>query len=123
VKCCYGTEMLLLEEDVKRIAGLGYDERFFAKGKESFKVLKNSSAGRCVFHDGKQCTIYENRPKGCKLYPVIFDEDLMLPVKDELCPFRDEFGISSKSKKELSNTYSSLVSERLSRITKAEKQV
>ena len=92
--------MLLTEEDVKRIAGLGFKEQFFATGSDGFKVLKNSNQGRCVFHDGKQCTIYENRPAGCKLYPVIFDEDLNLPVKDHLCPFRDEFDISSKVKQE-----------------------
>jgi uncharacterized protein len=78
--------MLLLDEDVKRIAGLGYEEQFFAAGSEGFKVLKNSEAGRCVFHDGTQCTIYENRPKGCKLYPIIFNEDSMSAVKDDLCP-------------------------------------
>ncbi|MGI0079633.1 MAG: YkgJ family cysteine cluster protein [Nitrososphaerales archaeon] len=120
VSCCYGTEMLLLEEDVKRIVGLGYKEQFFAAGSEGFKVLKNSSAGRCVFHDGKQCTIYENRPKGCKLYPVIFDEDSMSAVKDELCPYRDEFRLSPRARRELSDVYPKLLSERLDRIRQAQ---
>ncbi len=112
--------MLLLEEDVKRIAGLGFKEQFFAWGSDGYKVLKNSSAGRCVFHDGKQCTIYENRPEGCKLYPVVYDEGLMLPLKDELCPYRDEFAMPWKTKVELRNTFQKLVSERLSRIEKTE---
>jgi len=112
--------MLLLEEDVKRIAGLGFKEQFFASGSDGFKVLRNSSAGRCVFHDGKQCTIYKNRPEGCKLYPVVFDEDLMLPLKDELCPYSDEFGMTWKTQVELRETYQKLVNERRSRIEKIE---
>jgi len=108
--------MLLLDEDVRRIVGLGFKEQFFASGSDGYRVLKNSSAGRCVFHDGKQCTIYENRPEGCKLYPVVFDENLMLPMKDELCPYRDEFAVSWKTKVKLRETYQMLVGERLSRI-------
>jgi uncharacterized protein len=112
--------MLLLEDDVKRIARLGFKEEFFSTESDGFKVLKNSSAGRCVFHDGKQCTIYANRPKGCKFYPIVFDEDLMLPVKDDLCPYRNEFGMPSKSKAELRSAYRKFMEERLSRITNSD---
>lgn len=118
VSCCFHTEMLLLDEDIERITGLGYEEKFFA-GKESqtgFKVLKNSRAGRCVFHDGTQCTIYENRPKGCELYPIIFSEDSMSAVKDDLCPYREEFKLSAQAKLELSeDVYPRLLAERLER--------
>ena len=113
--------MLLLDEDVDRILGLGFEQNAFVNFLDGFKVLKNSSDGRCVFHDGKQCTIYENRPAGCKLYPVIFDEDLNLPVKDEFCPFRDEFGLSSKARKELSEVYGKLKDEYQPLIRKSEK--
>ncbi|MGA2875094.1 MAG: YkgJ family cysteine cluster protein [Nitrososphaerales archaeon] len=123
VACCYDTEMPLLEDDVKRLQGLGFKERFFVREKEGFKVLKNSNEGRCVFHDGKQCTIYENRPAGCKLYPVIFDEDLGRPVRDSLCPYRKEFNISLKSKKELSDVYGKLMSETQPRVKKVGKKL
>jgi uncharacterized protein len=115
VRCCYETEMMLLEEDVSRIQALGYEESFFARYSDGFKILKNSAAGRCVFHDGKQCTIYENRPKGCKLYPVVYDEQLALAMKDVDCPFRNEFNISRRSKKELSSVYASLITEKSER--------
>ena len=104
--------MLLLEDDVKRIAGLGFKEDYFALESDGFKMLKNSSSGRCVFHDGKKCTIYSNRPAGCRLYPVIFDEDLNHAVKDRLCPYRDEFDLSLKAKRELSDVYLKLLDER-----------
>ena len=116
VSCCYDTEMLLLEDDVQRIVGLGFKEDSFAVGSEGFKMLRNKK-GRCVFHDGKQCTIYSDRPAGCKLYPVIFDMDLDQPVKDELCPFREEFDLSSKAKQELSVVYAKLMDERQTTIT------
>ncbi len=108
--------MLLLDEDVKRIADLGYEEKFFVAKSQGFKVLKNSRAGRCVFHDGTQCTIYENRPKGCKLYPIIFNEDSLSAVKDDFCPYRGEFRLSAKAKRELSDdVYPRLMAERLER--------
>jgi Fe-S-cluster containining protein len=114
--------MLLLDEDVKRIIALGYDEQFFAKkDSDGFKVLQNSGAGRCVFHDGSQCTIYENRPKGCKLYPIIFDENSMSAVRDKLCPYRNEFSLTQKEKKELWNIYPRLLSESSQRIKESQK--
>jgi len=109
--------MLLLNEDVKRIARLGYEEDFFAiTNAEGFKVLKNSNEGRCVFHDGTQCTVYGDRPKGCKLYPIVFDEASMSAVKDHFCPYRDEFSISQKAKKELSEVYPRFISESSNRM-------
>jgi Fe-S-cluster containining protein len=103
--------MLLSEGDVQRIASLGFKEGSFAVESDGFKMLRNSSE-RCVFHDGKQCTIYSNRPAGCKLYPIIFDEDLNHPVMDRLCPFRAEFPLSLKAKRESSKLYLKLIGER-----------
>ena len=104
--------MPLLKEDILRIAKLGFMEEYFAIESEGFKVLKNSDQGRCVFHDGTRCTIYANRPSGCRLYPVIFDENLNRAVKDKLCPFRSEFSLSLESKKELSKVYFKLMDEK-----------
>ena len=110
-----------LLDDVERISGLGYVERFFAGKSKGFKVLKNSRAVRCVFHDGTQCTIYENRPKGCKLYPIIFGEDSMFAVKDDLCAYREEFRLSTQAERDLSDdVYPRSLAERLGR--KAERR-
>jgi uncharacterized protein len=104
--------MLLLDDDVKRIVGLGFEESDFAISSDGFKMLRNSSKGRCVFHDGKQCTIYANRPVGCRLYPLVFNENLNRPVKDRLCPFRAEFAASSEDKQKLREVYQKLMDER-----------
>jgi Fe-S-cluster containining protein len=115
--------MFLLDEDIKRITALGYVEDFFDETQEGFKVLKNSKEGRCVFHDGTKCTIYENRPKGCKLYPIIFDIDYKKAVKDSFCPYRDEFRLSPEAKHELSILYPQLLTERLHRIKEWKRKV
>ena len=112
VTCCYETEMLLSDDDVKRIVGLGYEESYFVDSSDGFKMLKNNSSGRCVFHDGKQCTIYANRPAGCRLYPIVFNENQNRPVKDRLCPFRAEFDLSLEAKQELITLYHKLMDER-----------
>ncbi len=93
IKCCLETEMPLLKEDIERIKGLGFDYDYFVVNRDGWLQLKNCD-GRCVFNDGKQCLIYENRPKGCKLYPIIYDEDKNCTTLDEDCPHRDEFKIS-----------------------------
>jgi Fe-S-cluster containining protein len=113
--------MLLLEDDVQRIIGLGFKESSFAVESDDFKMLRNGGGGRCVFHDGKQCSIYPNRPAGCRLYPIIFDGDLDHPVKDESCPYRDEFDLSLKAKRKLSDICLKLIEERESNI-KGEKK-
>ncbi|MDV3278390.1 MAG: YkgJ family cysteine cluster protein [Nitrososphaerales archaeon] len=99
-----------MEDDVRRIVSLGFKEDFAVEFR-GFKKLRNDN-GRCIFHDGEQCTIYPNRPSGCRLYPVIFDEDLNHPVMDRLCPFRAEFLLSSKARREASKLYLRLTSER-----------
>jgi len=92
VKCCIETEMPLTEEDIRRISGLGYKvEEFSVRDGEKFR-LKNKF-GRCVFLTDEGCKIYAFRPEGCRLYPLVFDDSLKKPVLDELCPYREEFGI------------------------------
>jgi len=103
--------MLLLKDDVQRIVNLGFKEDLFAVEFGGFKNLRNNN-GRCVFHNGEQCTIYPNRPLGCRLYPVIFNEDLNHPVMDRLCPFRAEFPLSSKARQESAGLYLKLIGER-----------
>tara|TARA_B100001971_G_C18236458_1_gene567590 strand:- start:968 stop:1291 length:324 start_codon:yes stop_codon:yes gene_type:complete len=103
--------MLLLQDDVERISGLGFKEAFFLMKSEGFVSLKNIE-GRCVFHDGEKCTIYSSRPSGCRLYPVIFDVESNRPILDKMCPFSEEFSFSFKILNELSGLYHRLIDER-----------
>jgi hypothetical protein len=92
--------MILSSDDIKKIEGLGFKKDFFVVQKDGWLMIKNHD-GRCVFHDGSKCTIYENRPIGCKLYPVIFDKDKSCAVFDMDCPHRNCFEMSDSIINEL----------------------
>ncbi len=86
-KCCYNTEMILTVEDLYRIIDLGYSLREFAVESKGFIRLRNID-GHCVFLDPKtnKCMIYEYRPIGCRLYPLIYDPDRRRVLIDRFCP-------------------------------------
>ena len=81
------TEMILLKEDITRIESLGYKRGFFVEWRNGFYRLKNKE-GRCVFYDIEtgRCRIYKYRPLGCKIYPLIYDEEYGIRVDTE-CPY------------------------------------
>jgi len=103
--------MFLSNEDIERIKGLGFATKFFITKRGGWLQLKNYSE-RCVFNNGVGCTIYENRPEGCKLYPIIYDKDKNCVVLDEDCPHRDKFEISKTSIQQVSDLVSRLECER-----------
>ena len=100
VKCCIETRMPLSRLDIKRILKLGFRLKDFVVETEDERRLKNSS-GRCVFLSEKGCKIHPYRPEGCRLYPLVYDEDLQKVIIDRLCPYGDEFKIEKKAVKRL----------------------
>jgi Fe-S-cluster containining protein len=93
IKCCLNTEMPLSALDIARIESLGFSESSFIIKRDGNRQLKNLS-GRCVFHDGRRCTIHSHRPEGCQLYPVILNEDTGEAVLDSYCPHREKFQLT-----------------------------
>jgi Fe-S-cluster containining protein len=89
IKCCLKTQMPLTNSDIRRISGLGF-KNFFKVNKSGIRQLRNCN-GKCVFHNGKICKIYNSRPMGCRLYPAVFDEFDNNVILDIHCPFRKEF--------------------------------
>jgi hypothetical protein len=85
--------MPLSNSDIVRIKGLGFPEDFFALKKNGNRQLRNLSE-KCVFHNGQRCTIYNYRPEGCQLYPVIFNEDVGEAVLDSYCPHHEKFQLT-----------------------------
>ena len=100
VKCCLNTEMPLSASDVARIRDLGFSESHFLLTKNGSRRLKNLS-GRCAFHNGRLCTIYDHRPEGCRLYPVIFHEATGEAVLDSYCPHYEQFQLTPSTSREL----------------------
>ena len=115
IQCCLETEMPLSNGDIEQIKGLGFDYDYFVVSRDGQLQLKNYG-GRCVFNDGKQCLIYENRPEGCKLYPIVYDEDKNCAVLDEDCPHRNSFKISEVELGLVSFLVTKLKNERIQRM-------
>jgi len=84
-ECCKDTKMQLSEEDIRRIERLGYRRDDFSIEIDGVRVLKNVN-GSCYFLKGGMCSIYDSRPVGCRLYPVIYHVDGKKAVIDHFCP-------------------------------------
>ena len=86
--CCTETEMTLTQEDAERIDALGYArDDYMIQAGFGFCQLKNIG-GHCYFYDTKtkECRIYENRPDGCRYYPIIYHYDKRKCNVDKDCP-------------------------------------
>jgi len=87
--CCEGTEMLLSKEDIEGLERLGFSrEDFTVTCGDGLTRLRNVGEW-CYFYDPaeKECRVYEDRPLGCFIYPVVYSIDEGIIV-DELCPVR-----------------------------------
>ena len=88
--CCERTEMLLSKEDIGRLERAGFSREDFTIpcGEDDLARLRNVREW-CYFYNPaeKTCQVYEDRPLGCLLYPVIYSIDEGVIV-DELCPAR-----------------------------------
>ncbi len=85
-ECCRDTRMPLTERDVRRLAEAGFDPAEFTVLDGGVVRLRNVG-GYCYFYDKKRraCRVYELRPEGCRLYPVVFVEGYGVGV-DGRCP-------------------------------------
>jgi len=101
--CCKETEMLLTNADIERLERKGYSKNFFVQfDSEGYAKLRNLQ-DHCVFYDAEKqrCQVYKERPLGCRLYPVIYDETKGIVV-DNICPARSKWNekkIEKKGKK------------------------
>jgi Fe-S-cluster containining protein len=81
------TEMELSEDDIGRLERMGYSRKEVSTiGEDGIPRLRN--VGRwCYFYDSvkKLCRIYESRPLGCRLYPIVYSIYGWVTV-DQLCP-------------------------------------
>jgi len=72
---------------------MGHARKFVSAVQKPIRVmagfceLKNVD-GHCYFYnlDTKECTIYENRPEGCRYYPIIYHSLKRKCLVDSDCP-------------------------------------
>ena len=80
--------MTLTREDAERIDALGYArDDYMIQAGFGFYQLKNIDR-HCYFYDtkAKECQIYENRPEGCRYYPIIYHYNKRKCIVDKDCP-------------------------------------
>jgi Fe-S-cluster containining protein len=104
VKCCIDTHMPLTNSDVKRISKQGHRSKDFIVKRRGERCLKNIN-GRCVFLGDGGCLIYPHRPEGCRLYPLVFNEELGNVFIHDLCPYGHEFKVSKDDEEKLIALY------------------
>ncbi len=92
-ECCLETEMPLSEKDITRISKLGFKIDEFLEEQDGFMVLRNIDS-KCFFLKNGLCIIYENRPEGCRYYPLIYDLEKDEFVIDNLCMHYQDFNPS-----------------------------
>jgi Fe-S-cluster containining protein len=98
--CCRETEMLLSQNDVARLLRRGYKANYFVDYDNlGYARLKNRR-GFCVFYDVKKhrCKVYSSRPSGCRVYPVILDEQKVI-ILDKICQSRNTITEKEKQQK------------------------
>ena len=98
--CCTETEMLLSKKDIKRLEKIGFSQSLFVVfDKHGYALLRNRE-GYCFFYDrlNHQCSVYVYRPAGCRVYPVILDEDKGI-ILDSICESRESITQSEKNLK------------------------
>ena len=100
VKCCVDTRMPLTRIDIERISRQGYRSKDFVVKRRKERRLKNRD-GRCVFLGDNGCIIYSSRPEGCRLYPLIYNENDGKGVVHDFCPYGHEFKVSGEDVEKL----------------------
>ena len=98
--CCKETEMLLSADDIERVERKGYDRDFFVRfDSEGYATLRNNR-GYCVFYDAEKsrCKVRAHRPLGCRIYPVIYDENKGITV-DTICSSRNSVTDKQKARR------------------------
>ena len=121
IKCCLETEMPLSNSDISRIKNLGFSEDHFILEDRGELRLRNHR-GRCVFHDGQGCTIYNNRPEGCQTYPLVYDPYNERVVLHDYCPHETKFRITTENSRTVVNLIKKLDLERQMRFRSKHQQ-
>lgn len=108
--CCEHTNMLLTAEDVSRLETLGFKKESFSKPSALGTQLKNTH-GHCVFLTAGHCTIYDHRPDGCRLYPIVYDKISKDAIQDNACPRFPDFPVTPETRRKLKDLIQRLFPE------------
>ena len=108
--CCKDTLMPLTLEDIKRLTGKGYKVREFVVTCGGERKLRNLN-GYCFFLDEGVRSVYDERPTGCRLYPLVADWRGMVRI-DPMCRHGDKFTIDEEDVYQLRHLLKKLRAEK-----------
>jgi Fe-S-cluster containining protein len=57
--------------------------------------------GHCIFLVDGRCSVHDDRPEGCRLYPLILDLSVDRVVLDTVCPWVGEFTFNRENRVQL----------------------
>jgi Fe-S-cluster containining protein len=123
-ECCYEIEMPLTEDDVARLERAGKRRADFSFVDDDGTLLlvnvQDGERRHCTFLVGGRCSVYADRPAGCRLYPFVLGPDAKRVVRDLDCPWRREFANDPAAGRRLQVVYGAIVAEAARRRTAAD---
>jgi Fe-S-cluster containining protein len=81
--------MTLTEADVERLEATGCRDFFCVNDDDDLQLVNVD--GHCIFLVDGRCSVHDDRPEGCRLYPLILDLSVDRVVLDAFCPWAKEF--------------------------------
>ncbi len=129
-QCCHDIEMLLTNDDLERLWAARPAEAFWFEADDGYLQLKTrdgppargSEGGKpCWFlGDDGRCTVWSERPEGCRLYPAVWDDSLRAAVLDtDYCPHTDGFRLPKSMDDATRRLAARLEAEMLARVGSA----
>lgn len=106
--------MTLTEADVAKIEAVGHRDFYFVN--DDLDLLLVNVKGRCVFLVDGLCSVHDDRPEGCRFYPLILDLSVDRVVLDGVCPWAEEFIFGQEERVQLRR---SVVDEEIERRIRA----
>ena len=98
-ECCHQTEMPLSLADIKRIKSKGYKPSEFMTKNHGERRLRNVDA-KCYFLTEKGCNIYNDRPQGCRFYPLVVNSKGFFSI-DRACKHHENHNIKQGNPEKL----------------------
>ena len=97
--CCLDTRMTLTEADVGRLEAAGQRGFYFVYDDHDLQLLNVD--GHCIFLVEGRCSVHDDRPEGCRLYPLILDLSVDRVVLDTICPWARDFTFTREDEVQL----------------------
>lgn len=98
-RCCLNTRMTLTEADVSRLESAGRQDFCFVNDDHDLQL--DNVDGHCIFLVNGRCSVHDDRPEGCQVYPLILDLSVDRVVLDAFCPWARGFTFTQDDRVQL----------------------